>query len=418
MRLPSLEMLMKTLAVALVLLWTGVVQAAGFAVDVHSARAVGMAQTMKAHIDDASAVFFNPAGLIMGRQFDIQVGDTLIIPALSVKDATGTTYTTEKEVVPPPHIYAAYALNDDISLGLGMFSLFGLVVPWAPDWPGKYQTIRTELKTYFINPEVAVRIGDRVRVGAGVEIIRGTAKLDRALLFPGQQDGRVTLGGGGWAVGGNGGVMVDIIPRMFTFGATYRSAATFDITGSAHFTGIPPEFQGSIHDQRAKTTVHLPQTFGFGLALWPIPVLRLALETEYTGWQVVQDLTISFPDTPPTPPNTLGPLDTFLPKKWKHAWLVRTGGELTVADQWRVRAGVMYDMTPSPSETITPDIPDANRINLGAGVGYRWYNFNFDLGYQLVVFLNNDSTSPTRPIGAGTYSGTANILSFTIGYRM
>jgi len=141
--------------VVLVLLWTGVAQAAGFAVDVHSARAVGMAQTMKAHIDDASAVFFNPAGLIMGRQLDIQVGDTLIIPGLSFKSAAGASYTTQKEVVPPPHIYAAYALNDDISLGLGMFSLFGLVVPWAPDWPGKYQAVRTELKTYFINPEVA-----------------------------------------------------------------------------------------------------------------------------------------------------------------------------------------------------------------------------------------------------------------------
>jgi long-chain fatty acid transport protein len=414
-----MEMIMKTISVVLVLLWTGLAQAAGFGVDLHSARAVGMAQTMKAHIDDASAVFYNPAGLIMGRLLDVQIGDTLIIPSLSVKDSiTGATFTTQNQVVAPPHVYAAYALNDDISLGIGMFSLFGLVVPWAPEWPGRFQTIRTELKSYFINPEVAVRIGDRVRVGAGLQIVRGTAQLDRALQFGPGQEGKVMLGGGAWGFGGNGGVIVDIIPRMLTFGATYRSAVKLDITGSAHFTGIPPEFQGTIHDQRAQTTVHLPQTFGFGLALWPIPNLRLSAEADYTGWQSVHDLTITFPDTPPTPPNTLGPLDTFLPKRWSHAWLFRTGGELNVTEQWRLRTGIMYDMSPSPSDTITPDIPDANRINIGAGVGYRWYNFNFDLGYQLVIFLNNQSTSPTIPIGPGTYNGTANILSFTVGYRI
>lgn len=409
---------MKTIAVVFVLLGAGLAQAAGYAVDVHSARAVGMAQTMKGHVDDASAVFFNPAGLIMGRQLDVQVGDTLIIPSFKVKDArTGNSYSTEGQVVPPPHIYAAYALNDDISVGIGMFSLFGLVVPWPADWVGRFETIHSELKTYFINPEVAVRIGDRVRVGAGVQIVRGTAELIRALGF-GTQEGKVDLAGGAWGVGGNGGVMVDIIPHRLTFGATYRSPVTLDITGNAHFTGIPPEFQGTIHDQQAKATVHLPQTFGFGLGFWPIPTLRLALETDYTGWQVVGDLTITFPGSPPTPPSDLGPLDTRLPKRWSHAWLVRTGGEYSLTEQWRLRAGVMYDSTPSPADTITPELPDTNRINLGLGAGYRWYNFNFDLGYQLVILMSNDSTSPTIPIGPGTYSGTANILAFTVGYRL
>ncbi len=411
---------MKTIPVVFVLLWTGLAQAAGYAVDVHSARAVGMAQTMKGHVDDASAVFFNPAGLIMGRQLDVQVGDTLIIPTfkVKVKDAgTGTTYPTEGQVVPPPHIYAAYGLNDDISVGIGMFSLFGLVVPWPADWVGRFETTHSELKTYFINPEVAVRIGDRVRVGAGVQIVRATAQLTRAIGFP-SQEGKVDLAGGTWGVGGNGGVMVDIIPRRLTFGATYRSATTLNITGNAHFTNVPPEFQATIHDQKASATIHLPQTFGFGLGFWPIPALRLGLETEYTGWQVVGDLKVVFPDTPPTPPNELGPLDTKLPKRWSHAWLVRTGGEYTLTEQWRLRAGIMYDSSPSPADTITPELPDSNRINLGLGGGYRWYNFNFDLGYQLVILMNNDSTSPTQPIGPGTYSGTAHILAFTVGYRL
>ena len=407
---------MKTILVVFALLWAGLAQAAGFAVDVHSARAVGMAQTMKAHVDDASAVFFNPAGLVMGRQLDIQVGDTLIIPSFKIEDKTGT-YPTQNQVIPPVHLYAAYGLNDDISVGVGMFSLFGLVVPYAPDWVGRSESVRSDLKTYFINPEIAARVLDRVRVGAGVQIVRATAQLNRALIF-GNQEGAVNLGGGGWGVGGNAGVMVDIIPRRLTFGATYRSPVTVDISGRAHFSGIPAEFQSTIYDQKATTTAHLPQTFGFGLAFWPIAALRLAIDADYTGWQTIGDLTIRFPETPPVPPSDLGQLDTRLPKRWSHACLVRTGGEYSLTEQWRLRAGVMYDGSPSPADTITPELPDANRINLGIGAGYRWYNFNFDLGYQLVILMSNQSTAPTVPIGPATYSGTANILSFTLGYRM
>jgi long-chain fatty acid transport protein len=422
MKTSPAETIMKTVVLVSVVLWTGIAHAAGFQVDVHDARATAMATAMMAHVDDASAVFYNPAGLITGRQFDIQLGDTLIIPSVNYKDASYSA-STEGQVIPPPHAYAMYAINEAISVGAGLFSPFGLVVPWAPDWGGRYATTYTNLKTYFINPEVAVRLGDRVRLGAGVQIIRGTAELNRALKFPAQaQDGEIHIGGGGWGVGGNGGVMVDIIPGTFTAGATFRSGASFDIKGNAHFTNVPSEFQGTIYDQPAQTTVHLPVTFGVGFAWWPVSRLRLAFDANYVGWQVVHDLTITFPATPPTPPATLGPLDTYLPKNWSHKWNYHLGGECWVSDQWRVRAGIMFDPTPSPNNTITPDLPDFDRVNIGLGAGYRYYNFNFDLGYQLIILTSNTSTAlvppPSTLISPATYNGTANIVSFTFGYRM
>ena len=422
MKINPAETIMKTVVLVSVVLWTGIAHAAGFQVDVHDARATAMATAMIAHVDDASATYYNPAGLITGRQLDIQVGDTLIVPSVNYKDANLST-STESRVIPPPHAYASYAITEDVSLGLGFFSPYGLVVPWASNWPGRYAIIQIELKTYFINPEIAFRIGDRVRVGGGVQIIRTTAELSRALKFPGQtQDGRVDLAGGAWAAGGNAGVQVDIIPAKLTAGATYRSAASLNINGNAHFSNVPPEFQGTAHDQPAVTTAHLPATFGIGIAYWPIPPLRLAFDAVYTGWQVVRDLTITFPQTAPTPPNTSGPLDTFLPKNWSHKWNYHLGGEYWVNDQWRVRAGIMYDPTPSPNDTITPDLPDFDRVNIGAGAGYRYYGFNFDLGYQLIILTSNTSTAvvppPSTLVSPATYNGTANIISFTVGFRM
>src|SRR5215813_5289914 len=112
-----------------------------------------MAQTMKAHVDDASAVFYNPAGLIMGRQLDVQVGDTLIIPTFRFEDkATGKTYPTEGQVVPPTHIYASFGINDDVSDGIGRFSLFGLEVTCPVKSVSRCPTIYSEMRTCYFYP--------------------------------------------------------------------------------------------------------------------------------------------------------------------------------------------------------------------------------------------------------------------------
>jgi len=90
------------------------------------------------------------------------------------------------------------------------------------------------------------------------------------------------------------------------------------------------------------------------------------------------------------------------------------GGEAKVAASWRVRAGVMYDPSPSPADTLTPETPDADRLNLALGVGY-WQRsgFHADLGYQLILLFKKPSTAPQLP---GDYGGWVHILGITLGY--
>ena len=75
----------------------------------------------------------------------------------------------------------------------------------------------------------------------------------------------------------------------------------------------------------------------------------------------------------------------------------------------------MYDPTPSPQDTITPDVPDANRINIAVGAGYQWGRFALDAGYQVVVITSAKTTAPQLP---GSYSGIANLLSVTLGFHL
>jgi long-chain fatty acid transport protein len=361
-----------------------------------------MGSAMKGHVDDASAIFYNPAGLVQPRQFEILLGDTIIVPAFKFESVT-----VAKTPVPPPHFYAAYGINDDVSVGVGLFSPFGLIVPWPEGWVGRFIIIRPELKTYYINPTVAVRLHPRIRLGAGVQIVRATADLRRAIdgFQPFGVEPQVELGGGGWGVGGNAGLLIDVVPNMLSFGATYRSRASMDIKGKAHFTNVPTDFQSMAHDQGAKTRVTLPDNIGFGLAYWPIPELRLAADLDYVGWQSIHDLTIVFDDG----------TSTSEPKNWMHRWNLHWGGEYSLNAQWRIRAGGIYDPAPTPDDTLAPDVPDSDRLNLSAGVGYRLYNFNFDLAYMAVLFLGKTSTFPALP---GRYGGSAHIFGISVGYRM
>src|SRR5712692_10161341 len=154
--------------------------AAGFAIDVQGGRATGMATAVTALIDDAEAAYCNPAGLAQGPVLDVRVGATPIIPSFTFQNSAGQSSSGIVRPVPPPHLYLSYGVTNDLSVGLGVFSPYGLVVPWHSDWEGRFLSINSDLKTYYINPEVAYRIGNRVRLGAGVQIVRATVSLRRA----------------------------------------------------------------------------------------------------------------------------------------------------------------------------------------------------------------------------------------------
>jgi long-chain fatty acid transport protein len=81
----------------------------------------------------------------------------------------------------------------------------------------------------------------------------------------------------------------------------------------------------------------------------------------------------------------------------------------------QVRLGASYDPIPSPQDTLTPDLPDANRYKASAGVGLNFQPVRVDLGYQYVFLSDTESTAPGFE---GTYSGTGHVLGLTVGYTM
>jgi long-chain fatty acid transport protein len=131
--------------------------AAGFGLDDQSARAAGMMNAMTAHVDDASALFFNPAGMIKAGTIEAQVGDTMVIAREAFTGAaSGKTTWTNNGPAFPPHAYLLYN-SGDASVGIGFFTPFGASISWPSDFEGRFQAQRSSLATYNFNPQAAFK---------------------------------------------------------------------------------------------------------------------------------------------------------------------------------------------------------------------------------------------------------------------
>ncbi len=392
---------------ALATLYASDASAAGTALDVQSGRATGMAAATTAMIDDASAIFYNPAGIAQGKILAAEIGVNLVAPSFSYTAKSGEKTTMPFRIITPFQAYVAGGITDDLSLGLGVFTPYGLTVKWPDKWAGRSQSTESSLRTFYINPTAAYKVGP-VRFGAGLQFVRATLELKKDINF-GDQYGAADLGGSTWGVGANLGVQVEAVKRYLSFGVHYRSAVglTFD-NAKVHFSGVPRGFADTLRDQAVTGSVTQPDSLAFGVASHPIKNLVIDLDAVWVGWGKFRSIDLHYPN------DATGSLDSSEAKNWHNTVNVHLGAEGVVNDHWMLRGGILVDPSPSPGSTLTPDLPDATRVNLAVGGTYKTESgFHFDAGYQCVIVTSKTSTAPQFP---GEYGGLVNILGLTIGY--
>ncbi len=202
---------------------------------------------------------------------------------------------------------------------------------WEPDWEGREIIKKADLKIYDINPTAAYRNGP-FRIGGGIQIVRATVELTKDINLLDNGYVGVDLGAGAWGVGGNVGIQYEAVPKVLTLAATYRSSVNLNFSGNAHFENVPPSTPGRSRTRPATTKLKLPDTFGFGIAVRPIPELVIDLDLNYFAWQQFQAIDIKFEDPQ---------LNTYEAKQWGHSWNYRIGAEYTLSEHIQLRTGIL-----------------------------------------------------------------------------
>jgi len=406
----------KTLTVA-TLLAASSVQAAGFYIgSTQSGRATGMGSAITAHTDDASSTWYNPAGILGVEKLDIQLGDTGIIPRLTFSPTQGApagvgeTFNQEFSVSPPPHFYAAYRITEQLAAGVGVNVPYAARSNWEDSFVGKDLGHISRLAAWHINPTVAFQPHERVRLGLGFNIVRSTIEVRRDLNFL-TSTGEIHIGGAAWGYGVNAGAQVDVVPKLLSLGVSYRGQVNMHFKGNADFQNVPASFEQRLVDQEVGGRVRLPTLVSAGLSLTPMEKLTVAADVNWQRWSDFPELFFDFGDDGFQP----GTSDQPLRKEWENTVAFRVGGEYAFSDALTGRLGFVYDPTPSPEETLSPDLPDSDRLAFALGGGYELGGLKFDLGYQFVKLMDTDSAYPNMP---GTFGGSAHVLSGTLGYSL
>ena len=162
------------LAMAILVMAVTPVFGAGFSIYEQGATATGMAGAFAAKADDATAIFYNPAGMSQLEDTTISLGLTLIPPSTEMTDPCGNVWETEDQNFWLPNFYIVHKLNDNWHVGLGVYAPYGL----GMDWSGKKDFIYRHLvrdvtiSAIYMTPIVSYSLSENWSIAAGAIYVK------------------------------------------------------------------------------------------------------------------------------------------------------------------------------------------------------------------------------------------------------
>jgi len=419
---------------------------AGFAIQEQSVTGLGRAFAGSAAVaEDASTIFFNPAGLTYLSHSELAVGLNFIAPQTEFRDEgsslpialgggalSGSDSEDGNKSALVPNFYFAYKFNDKAVAGLGINAPFGLVTKYDDDWKGRYHAIESDLKTVNINPSFAFKPTEKLSLGFGVSVQYIDLKLTQAVDFgaacavaavgacatPQGFDGKAKLTADDWSWGYNLGLIFQATEAT-RLGLSYRSKVSHHLTGEGKFTIPDNAFvqgvaaAGGFTNNSISGDVDLPESVSFAIHHQVNSKWTIMADATWTRWDRFQDLTINSA--------TGNRLNSSKEEKWDNTMRYGIGADYKHDDKWTFRGGIAYDETPVSSEYRTARIPDNDRKWVSLGASYKMRdNLTIDAGYSH-LFVSDPKIDETDSNGyslTGKYDASVDLLGIQVRWLL
>jgi long-chain fatty acid transport protein len=353
---------------------------AGFLVYTQDAASAGMANAFTAVADNASAVFYNPAGINQLEGTQVRSG-FMVYYADTYFRGSESGDKTKMHEVPSALVtgYLTHKINDKISIGSGIFSPFGLVTEWPSRWEGDYVSTYGALRTIFFNPVVSVQVHPRLAIAAGIDYVYSDFKIRRSISLSqltgiplGLSLGKITLDGSDDSWGYNLGMLFHI-NDTWSLGVSYRSKVNLEFDGHANYR-MRPILRPLFSPTDISPRMELPPIISTQIAAQFIGKWTLATGILWTGWSVFDELTPKFRNDILIPQRMKSS-----PQDWEDVLAFHLGMQYQLNHDWTLRSGYIYDESPVPERTLGPMIPDVDGHILSLGTGYTSGNFTIDV---------------------------------------
>lgn len=443
-------------------------QSAGFKINEQSASGAGNAYAGQAAItEDASVVFYNPAGMTKLKQPEF-TGGFAYVNLEGKFEGEGTNragydledegYSQSNDFIPNiyiPFAYAARPLNDKWAIGIGVFTPFGTRSNYNDDFIGGTYADETSIVTLDIQPALAYKVNPALSIGLGIDFLQMKNRQSKHQdLIPYNADipalnnpeymgyeNRSEFRGEGRGTGWNMGITWDINDAS-TLAFAYRSEIDLTLRGeveldnqrnvqvyrSGGIVTIP-----SIKDENAKVDFTTPQSATLSFAHSLTDQWRLLLGTTWTGYSSFEYYEVRSTEEDPGPAVSLANLGdgylTHVVEKWEDDWAYAIGSDYQLNHKTLLRVGFALDQSPIPNNYRIMRQPGNDRRWLTTGVKHRFttdFSMDFAAAYLMIDDTeldekaydldDNEIESPSSIRGTHDVNGWG--LSMQVNYQL
>ena len=407
--------MLKKLSVVLMLsvLLADLSYGAGFALYEYSARGTAMGGATVANKAEPASLAVNPALITELDGTQAQLGLT-VVTANAKTTVAGQQRGLKNDVWYLPNFYVTQKWSDQVSVGLGGFSRYGLGGEYKnwETWAGSQLAYKVKLETFSFTPTIAVKANDEFSVAMGLEaMVIGFTQ--NSTLMPGATANATAyeISGSGVSWGGN----FSFIYRpewaeKWSLGAMYRTKVKQNLNGRIH-AGMEHATR-NIFDDDAKGAITLPDSLTAGVSFRPTDDLILEAGIVGTFWSAYDQILIEYSDRESTP--------TIHNKKdYKDTYRLNFGAEYNLNPNWAVRAGYVFDKSPINAHAMDTLVPVDDRHIASVGAGYHNDTWSVDLSYSHIFAknLSGNSNSQFGSVPMKYTDGRSDMYGITVGYK-
>lgn len=377
--------------------------------------------------EDASTLYYNPAGLvhIKGRQLVLgttivnassKLGNNATLTQVTANFVPGTTVSlsgldTNKTGIVPAFFYSKN-ISDKLTLALGVIAPFGLATEWSETSNARYSATLSNLEIINVSPGFGAKITDNLSFGAAFDI--QYAKVDfnsyasvaagGAFVFPTIS----TNHGDSIGFGGHLGFLYQV-NKNTRLGLNYQSPVGHKFTGKSTFNGpLASNPVGTpttvISNSLFSDPVSMPGQITFSGTHILNSAFTFTSTVAYVQWNVFKEIVLN---NVASISNTR--VNAAIPENFKNTWRLAAGAKYKVSDKVKLRAGVGFDQTPTNNVDRNLRLPDSDRVAVAIGGHYQaTKTVGLDIGWTH-LFLKNTAINNTAAVGANTTTVVAGV---------
>ncbi|WP_245586485.1 OmpP1/FadL family transporter [Metapseudomonas resinovorans] len=361
---------------------------------------------------DPSVLMNNPAGLTELPGTQISANGQVIFGDISFsRDASnqfdGNEGGNALQYLPGASLFVSHQVNDQASIGFGMYGNFGLAVDYDDDWAGRYFTQEAAIIGVSLQPTYAYKINDDLSIGFGPRMMYGYYRTEVAvnnnlLGLADRPDGQLEYKDTDFGVGFNIGLLYRVNERT-RVGLAYTSKVDLEFSDRPSVDDISNPLLNvalrRLDVDNLDIDMEVPQTALLSVAHDLDSQWKLLASLGWQDWSEFGNIGVE------VDADNLGTSRT-VDRQYKDTWHASVGAQYQASPKLRWSMGLGYDSSAVDDEDRTVDNPMAESWRLAAGVNYAVEEgLDLHMAYTL-IWLGDMDVEQTKQRSGNSLSGS------------